>query len=116
MREDRMLRSKRFEVTEKAQKVALLETMISDFQRKAADLAQQIAAEEERTKIKDAGHFAYSTFAKAASLRRSNLLASVADLKTKLDVAKRELNEITEQLHDLELAHCSTPSPIDVAA
>ena len=111
-----LLRRKRFEMTEKARKAALLETMISDFQRITADLAQQIAAEEERTKIRDTGHFAYSTFAKAAALRRSNLLSSVADLKTKLDAAKRELDEATEQLRDFELAHSDTPSTIDVAA
>jgi flagellar protein FliJ len=111
-----LLRRKRFEMTEKTRKAVLLETMISDFERVAADLSQQIAAEEERTKIRDTGHFAYSTFAKAAALRRSNLLTSVADLKTKLDAAERELDEVTEQVHDLELAHSDTRSTIDVAA
>jgi hypothetical protein len=81
-----------------------------------ADLAQQIWAEQERTKIRDTGHFAYSTLAKAAALRRANLVASVADLKTKFDAAKRELDEVTEELRDLELAHSDTPSTIDVAA
>jgi flagellar protein FliJ len=111
-----LLHRKRFEMTEKARKVALLETVISDFQKMAADLAQQIWAEEERTKIRDIRHFAYSTFAKAASLRRANLLASVADLKAKLDAAKRELDEVTEQLRDLKLEHGDTPSSIGVAA
>jgi flagellar FliJ protein len=107
---------KQFEMTEKARKVALLETVINDFQKMATDLARQIWAEEERTKIRDTRHFAYSTFAKAASLRRANLLASVADLKAKLDAAKRELDEVTEQLRDLKLEHGDTPSSIGVAA
>ena len=111
-----LLRRKRFEMSETARKAALLETMIRDFNNMALDLAQQIAAEEKRTKIRDTGHFAYSTFAKAAALRRSNLLTSVADLKTKLVAAKRELDEVTKQLRDLELAHSDTPSSIDVAA
>ena len=68
---DSALRLKRFEATEKARKVASIETMISDFEHVAVDLARQIAAEEERTGIKDLAHFAYSTFAKAASLRRA---------------------------------------------
>ena len=58
-----------------------METMIRDFEHMAVDLARQIAAEEERTGIKDLAHFAYSTFAKAAALRRGNLLTSVADLQ-----------------------------------
>src|SRR5882757_136310 len=111
-----LLRRKRFEMTEKTRQVALLETMISDFDRLAADLAQQILAEEERTKIRDTGHFTYPTFAKAAALRRTNLLTSVAELKAKLNPAKHELDEVTEQLRDLELAHGDTLSSIDVAA
>ena len=81
---DTALRLKRFEASEKARKVASIETMISDFEHVAVDLARQIAAEEERTGIKDSAHFAYSTFAKAAGLRRANLLTSVADLRSKL--------------------------------
>jgi hypothetical protein len=77
--------------------------MIRDLDAAAADLAQQIASEEERTRIKDTRHVAYSTFATAAALRRRNLLISVADLKPKLEAAKRELHEVTMQLRDLEL-------------
>jgi len=99
---DTALRLKRFEVTEKARKVASMETMVLDFEQIAADLARQIAAEEERTGIKDPAHFAYSTFAKAARLRRTNLLNSVVDLKVKLDAAKREHEEVALELSKLE--------------
>jgi hypothetical protein len=109
MREDNMLLSKRFEATEKARKVASLETMISDFERMGADLAQQIAAEEERTKIRDPRRVAYSTFAMAASLRRCNLLASIASLNPKFDAARRELGEATQQLRELQLAQSPAP-------
>ena len=87
---DAALRLKRFELTEKARKVASMEAMVTDFEHIAGDLMRQISAEEERTGVKDCTHFAYSTFAKAARLRRSNLLVSAADLKLKLDTAKRE--------------------------
>jgi flagellar protein FliJ len=116
MREDNMLRSKRFEATEKARNVAMLESTISDFYTMVDYLARQIAAEEDRTKIRDTRHFAYSTIAKAATLRRRNLLVSVANLKPKLDAAKGELDKLTIQLRDLELSHSDTASPIDVAA
>src|SRR5262245_15491772 len=99
---DAQLRLKRFEVSEKARTVVSMESMISDFERMAADLARQIAAEEERTGIKDTSHFAYSTFAKAASLRRMNLLNSATDLRAKLDAAKREHEEMASELSKLE--------------
>ena len=87
---DATLRLKRFDAIEKARKALDLESMIRDFETMAADLQRQISVEEERTGVKDIRHFAYSTFAKAAILRRENLLTSVADLKAKLDVAREE--------------------------
>ena len=99
---DTALRLKRFEAAEKARKVASIETMVLDLEQVAADLARQIAAEEERTGIKDPAHFAYSTFAKAAGQRRANLLTSVADLRAKLDSAKRDHEEAMLELGKLE--------------
>jgi chromosome segregation ATPase len=99
---DSALKLKRFEVNEKARKVASLETMISDFDTMAVELSRQIAAEEDRTGIKDPAHFAYSMFAKAAANRRANLVASVDDLRVKLDNAKRELEEVSAELSKLE--------------
>ena len=99
---DTALRLKRFEAAEKARKVASIETMVLDLEQVAADLARQIAAEEERTGIKDPAHFAYSTFAKAAAQRRANLLTSVADLRAKLDHARRDHEEAVLDLGKLE--------------
>jgi flagellar protein FliJ len=99
---DSALRLKRFEATERARKVASIETMIGDFEHVAADLARQIAAEEERTGIKDPAHFAYSTFAKAASQRRTNLLTSVADLRVKLENARAEHADVLTEISKLE--------------
>ena len=56
----------------------------------AINLDRQISAEEDRTGVKDSSHFAYSTFAKAAVQRRSNLKASIDGLVAKLDAAVRE--------------------------
>jgi hypothetical protein len=92
------LRLKRFEADEKARKVADLEHMIREFEVMASDLDRQIAAEEDRTGIKDPAHFAYSTFAKSASQRRDNLRASADGLKAKLEAAQRERDEAKEQV------------------
>jgi flagellar protein FliJ len=99
---DSALRLKRFEASEKARKVASLEMMIHDLEQMAADLARQISSEEDRTGIKDPVHFAYSMFAKSASLRRTNLLTSVGDLRAKLDHAKREHEEAANELKKIE--------------
>jgi predicted nucleic acid-binding Zn-ribbon protein len=99
---DSAMRTKRFEVAEKARKVASLEGTIRDFESMASDLARQIANEEDRTGIRDQAHFAYSTFAKAAAQRRANLLTSVEDLKEKLAAAKRDYDDALAALKRLE--------------
>ncbi|MBS0242809.1 MAG: flagellar export protein FliJ [Proteobacteria bacterium] len=88
----------RFEAREKARKVSDLEMMIREFEGMASDLDRQIANEEERTGIRDAKHFAYSTFAKAARQRRDNLQISVDDLKAKLAIALEERDAAAEDL------------------
>jgi len=87
------LRFKQFEADEKVRKVQGLEQMIREFQQIATDLERQVQAEEERTGIRDRGHFAYSTFAKAATQRRNNLLTSITDLRVKLQDAVQQRDE-----------------------
>lgn len=99
---DSTLRLKRFDVTERGRKAADMETMVRDFEQMITDLNRQITVEEERTGIKDAAHFAYSTFAKAAALRRDNLLTSVSDLRVKLEAARVEHNIALDELRRLE--------------
>lgn len=95
---DSAQRLRRFEADDKARKVADLEHMIRDFETMASDLERQIQAEEERTGIRDATHFAYSTFAKSAAQRRDNLRSSASELLQKLESAQRELDDALEQL------------------
>lgn len=92
------LRSKRFEASEKARKVQDLEQMIREFEQMATDLERQVQAEEDRTGVKDRTHFAYSTFAKAASQRRENLIASISGLRMKLEGAVRERDEAAAEI------------------
>jgi flagellar export protein FliJ len=99
---DGLIRLKRFHVEEKRRQVTQIEAMIADFERMAKDLSDQILAEQERSGIHDAGHFAYPTFAKAASQRRDNLQASANELKGQLGAAKGELKEAVSELEKIE--------------
>jgi flagellar protein FliJ len=96
------VRAKRFELAEKSRKVDDFKGMVRDFEIMAADLDRQIIAEEERTGVRDPAHFSYSTFAKAASLRRDKLLVSVCDLKLQLETALLAQQEAQETLQALE--------------
>ncbi|WP_439542046.1 flagellar export protein FliJ [Hyphomicrobium sp.] len=100
------LRLKRFEMDERARKVADLEQMIREFETIAGDLDRQIQAEEDRTGIKDPKHFSYSTFAKSAAQRRDNLRASIGELRGKLEAAQQDFDTAKQQL-----ARFSTDQP-----
>jgi len=97
-----VLRLKRFQVQEKARQVAQIETMVSEFDRMAADLDSQIAYEEKKAGIDDQSHFAYPTFAKAARLRRETLSTSINDLKEQHAAAKLALQDAEEELAKAE--------------
>ena len=99
---DGLVRLKRFQVEEKRRQVAQIEAMIAEFERMAKELNDQILAEQERSGIHDAGHFAYPTFAKAASQRRDNLAASGVALKEQLVAARAEYDEAAAELEKVE--------------
>jgi len=104
----------RFEVDEAARNVADLERTIRDLEGKAADLDRQLRAEEDHVRIKDPKHFAYSSFAHSARMRRDKLLSSVVDLKAKLGVATRVHAEALEKFQQLStLAERKLASPAD---
>jgi flagellar export protein FliJ len=97
-----LIRLKRFQVEEKKRQVAQIEAMIAEFDRMAKELNDQVIAEQERSGIHDAGHFAYPTFAKAATQRRDNLTASERALKDQLAAAKLAFEEATAELEKAE--------------
>jgi flagellar protein FliJ len=89
---DAQIRMKRFQIEERRRQVGQIETMIEEFGRMVGDLDHEIAAEHRRTGIDDEKHFAYSTFARAARQRRTNLQTSIADLGSQLETAKAALD------------------------
>jgi flagellar export protein FliJ len=99
---DGLVRLKRFQVDEKRRQVAQIEAMIAEFERMAKELNDQILAEQERSGIHDASHFAYPTFAKAATQRRDNLAASGVALKDRLAAARADFDEAAAELEKVE--------------
>ena len=98
-----LIRLRKFQVDENRRRTAQIEAMIAEFERMGADLEREIKTEQERVGIHDPGHFAYPTYAKAATQRRENLKHSVEDLKRQLDDAKAALGEAFAELKKVEL-------------
>lgn len=98
-----LIRLQRFQVDEKRRAVGEIEVMIADFERKIAELDQQISVEQERSGITDVKHFAYPMFAKAAGDRKVKLLESIDGLKAQLVKAQDDLAEEFGELKKMEL-------------
>ena len=99
---DSLIRLKRFHADEKRRQVAQMEAMIAEFERMAKELDDQVLAEQERSGIHDAGHFAYPTFAKAAMQRRDNLKTSAEDMRAQLAAAAAERDAAVAELEKAE--------------
>ena len=98
-----LIRLKKFQVDEKRRKVAQIEAMIAEFDRIAGELEREIKVEQDRAGIHDPAHFAYPTYAKAATARRENLKHSTDELRVQLEDAKSALGEAFEELKKVEM-------------
>ncbi|WP_416795627.1 flagellar export protein FliJ [Ciceribacter azotifigens] len=93
-----LLRLKEFQVAEKRRQLQQLQTMMSEFDRMAKELENQIVLEEKKSGISDPNHFAYPTFAKAARQRADNLQISIRELKVQQDAAELALEEAEAEM------------------
>ena len=100
---ENLVRLKQFQVNEKRRQLLQLDMMIAEFERMASELELQIAAEEKKAGITDINHFAYPTFAKAARLRRDNLMNSQQDLLQQRTTAESLLAEAEAELSKAEM-------------
>ena len=99
---DSLIRLKRFHLEEKRRRVRQIEMMLAEFTRMTADLDREIANEEKRAGITDPAHFAYPTYARAASARRDNLKSSISELLAQIDEAKAAQEEAEAELLKFE--------------
>lgn len=99
---DTLIRLKRFQLEEKRRRVRQIETMLAEFTRIAAELDREIANEERRVGISDPRHFAYPTYARAASARRDNLKRSIAELSPQVEELKAAEEQVQSELLKME--------------
>jgi len=101
-----LIRLKKFQVDEKRRKVAQIEAMIAEFDRIAGELEREIKVEQDRAGIHDPAHFAYPTYAKAATTRRQNLKHSTDELRVEMlderDQAREKAEENAREQAELD--------------
>ena len=79
-RTDTLLRLKRFRVDETKRRMASIETMKVDLEKKLKDLDDNVAREKLRAGDSDIGRLAFPSFLKSIEVRRENLRTTLKDL------------------------------------
>jgi chromosome segregation ATPase len=108
---DTLVRLKRFQVEDK-RRLTQIEMMIAEFNRMAVELDREIAIEEQKSGVKDASHYAYSTYARAARTRRDNLLHSADELKGQLEEARLLFDQATDELAKAQVLEGRDKAPV----
>ena len=103
-RRDTLLRLRRFRVDDLKRRMATLDGMKADLERKLSDLEDSVARERQRANDSDIGRLAFPSFLKSIESRRENLRATLGELERERSQAQNELTGAFQELKSLELA------------
>ena len=104
-RGDSLIRLRRFRVDEMKRRMATLDGMKADAERKLADLEDSVARERQRAGDSDIGRLAFPSFLRSIESRRENLKATLRDIERERVTAQADLNTAFQELKSLEFAN-----------
>ncbi len=103
-RGDTLIRLRRFRVDEMKRRMATLDGMKADAERKLADLEDSVARERQRAGDSDIGRLAFPSFLRSIESRRENLRATLKEIERERVTAQADLNVAFQDLKSLEFA------------
>jgi flagellar export protein FliJ len=103
-RTNTLIRLRRFRVDDLKRRLATLDAMKADVERKLADLEDSVAREKQRAGDSDIGRLAFPSFLKSIEGRRENLRATAKDIERERVQAQDELTGAFQDLKALEFA------------
>ena len=103
-RTDTLLRLKRFRVDEMKRRMASIEAMKADLEKKLSDLDDNVTREKQRAGDSDIGRLAFPSFLKSIESRRENLRTTLKDIEKEYAAAQLDLTNAFQDLKSLEVA------------
>jgi flagellar protein FliJ len=103
-RGDALIRLRRFRVDELKRRMATLDGMKQDAERKLSDLEDSVVRERQRSGDSDIGRLAFPSFLRSIESRRENLRATLKEIERERFIAHAELNSAFQELKGLEFA------------
>jgi len=104
-RTDTLLRLKRFRVDEMKRRIAAIDAMRADLERKLTDLDENVAREKQRAGDSDIGRLAFPSFLRSIDARRENLRNTLKEIEREHASAQADLNNAFQDLKALEFAN-----------
>src|ERR1700712_4863368 len=103
-RTDTLLRLKRFRVDEMKRRMAAIDAMRADLERKLADLDDNVTCEKKRAGESDIGRLAFPSFLRPTETRRENLRNTLKEIEREYAAAQLDLTAAFQDLKSLEVA------------
>ena len=103
-RTDTLLRLKRFRVDEMQRRIAAIDAMKADLERKLAALDDNVAREKQRAGDSDIGRLAFPSFLRSIEARRENLRTTLKEIEREHAAALGDLSNAFQDLKSLEVA------------
>ena len=103
-RTDTLLRLKRFRVDEMKRRIAAIEAMRADLDKKLTDLDDNVAREKQRAGDSDIGRLAFPSFLRSIESRRENLRNTLKEIEREYASAQLDLTNAFQDLKALEVA------------
>ena len=103
-RTDTLLRLKRFRVDEMKRRIASIDAMKADLERKLADLDDNVAREKPRAGDSDIGRLAFPSFLRSIEQRRENLRTTLKEIEREYAAAQLDMENAFQDLKSLEVA------------
>jgi flagellar protein FliJ len=104
-RQDTLLRLRRFRVDDLKRRMATLDGMKSDVERKLADLEDSVARERQRAGDTDIGRLAFPSFLRSIEIRREKLRETLKDIERERVLCQADLASAFQDLKSLEFAN-----------
>ena len=103
-RTDTLLRLRRFRVDEMKRRIAAIDAMKVDLERKLTDLDDNVAREKQRAGDSDIGRLAFPSFLRSIEARRENLRITLKEIEREHMAAQIDLSNAFQELKSLEIA------------
>jgi len=99
-----LLRLKRFRVDELKRRLATLDEMKVDLEKKLSDLEDSVVRERQRANDSDIGRLAFPSFLQSIEVRRKNIRNTMTNLERERSAQQDELTSAFQDLKSFELA------------